>query len=309
MILKHQYISLGILIALVVLVFGIPVAGCSGATQTLHKELAKAREDLRISKAGEEKIEADLMQLKQSDKVSAQTILDIENYHGRIKAIVSENRRIVYELETLQKKYGTGNAVIQSNQVENHKTGFDPDIPEESISNPVADLDRQLDQSLAAFDKALLKEMELIKIQSSEKMQDLSDDAEAARQRLKEQGIDIDAQPDPESEKAPADQHPESGSDPDQDGTGNQSESGGLITSGPKDSTDTDQIPSGTEPKDNGRVTDGAGGLSKEEERRYGYGKDDDIVARQLREAAQKETDPELRKKLWNEYEAYKKNR
>ncbi len=298
MILKHQYVSLGILIALVVLVFGIPVAGCSGATQTLHKELAKAREDLRISKAGEEKIETDLMQLKQSDKVSAQTILDIENYHGRIKAIVSENRRIVNELETLQKKYGIGKAVIQSNQVENHKTGFDPDIPEESIINPVADLDRQLDQSLAAFDKALLKEMELIKIQSAEKMQDLSDDAEAARQRLKEQGINIDAQPDPESD-----------TDPDQDGTGNHSESGGLITSGPKDSADTDQIPSGTESKDNGRVTDGAGGLSKEEERRYGYGKDDDIVARQLREAAQKETDPELRKKLWNEYEAYKNNR
>ncbi len=33
---------------------------------------------------------------------------------------------------------------------------------------------------------------------------------------------------------------------------------------------------------------------------------DDDIVARQLREAAQKETDPELKKKLWKEYWKYK---
>ena len=33
---------------------------------------------------------------------------------------------------------------------------------------------------------------------------------------------------------------------------------------------------------------------------------DDDIVARQLREAAEKETDPELKKKLWKEYENYK---
>jgi hypothetical protein len=33
---------------------------------------------------------------------------------------------------------------------------------------------------------------------------------------------------------------------------------------------------------------------------------DDDIVARQLREAAQKETDPELKKKLWEEYWKYK---
>jgi hypothetical protein len=36
---------------------------------------------------------------------------------------------------------------------------------------------------------------------------------------------------------------------------------------------------------------------------------DDDIVARQLREAAEKETDPELKAKLWKEYEEYKKSR
>ncbi len=33
---------------------------------------------------------------------------------------------------------------------------------------------------------------------------------------------------------------------------------------------------------------------------------DDDIVARQLREAAEKETDPELKKRLWEEYRRYK---
>ena len=35
-------------------------------------------------------------------------------------------------------------------------------------------------------------------------------------------------------------------------------------------------------------------------------GSDDDVVARQLREAAEKETDPELQKKLWEEYRRYK---
>ena len=34
--------------------------------------------------------------------------------------------------------------------------------------------------------------------------------------------------------------------------------------------------------------------------------KDDDIIARQLREAAMQETDPELREKLWEEYRRYK---
>ena len=35
-------------------------------------------------------------------------------------------------------------------------------------------------------------------------------------------------------------------------------------------------------------------------------GSDDDVVARQIREAAEKETDPELREKLWEEYRRYK---
>ena len=36
-------------------------------------------------------------------------------------------------------------------------------------------------------------------------------------------------------------------------------------------------------------------------------GNDDDVVARQLREAAENETDPELKAKLWEEYRRYKK--
>lgn len=36
-------------------------------------------------------------------------------------------------------------------------------------------------------------------------------------------------------------------------------------------------------------------------------GQDDDIVARQLRELAMQETDPELREKYWDEYRRYKK--
>jgi len=35
-------------------------------------------------------------------------------------------------------------------------------------------------------------------------------------------------------------------------------------------------------------------------------GSNDDVIARQLREAAEKETDPELKKKLWDEYRRYK---
>ena len=36
------------------------------------------------------------------------------------------------------------------------------------------------------------------------------------------------------------------------------------------------------------------------------HGRDDDIVARQLREAASKETNAVLKEKLWEEYRRYK---
>jgi len=40
-----------------------------------------------------------------------------------------------------------------------------------------------------------------------------------------------------------------------------------------------------------------------------GDGHDDDVVARQLREAAMNEKDPAIRERLWDEYRKYKKSR
>jgi hypothetical protein len=51
----------------------------------------------------------------------------------------------------------------------------------------------------------------------------------------------------------------------------------------------------------------GEGGSESEQPPDVGDGSDDDVVARQLREAAEKETDPELKEKLWEEYRRYKK--
>jgi hypothetical protein len=50
--------------------------------------------------------------------------------------------------------------------------------------------------------------------------------------------------------------------------------------------------------------TAGNGAVAKE----IPDGNDDDVVARRLRKAAEQETDPELKDKLWKEYVEYKKN-
>ncbi len=68
--------------------------------------------------------------------------------------------------------------------------------------------------------------------------------------------------------------------------------------------------PSGAGATAAGRTGTGIGGNGSEEEtfpvpEDIPSGRDDDVVARQLREAAMREPDPELREKLWDEYRNY----
>ena len=81
-----------------------------------------------------------------------------------------------------------------------------------------------------------------------------------------------------------------------------------------KDASETGKQNKSEKNKDDSELTirhtsrEGVEGSRNHPKNRYDP-KDDDIVARQLREAAEEETDPELRKKLWKEYENYKKNK
>lgn len=61
----------------------------------------------------------------------------------------------------------------------------------------------------------------------------------------------------------------------------------------------------GGDRRDRGTVPGGGSGAP---DRGIPSGDDDDIVARRLRRAAEQETDPELKEKLWKEYIEYKKN-
>ena len=60
--------------------------------------------------------------------------------------------------------------------------------------------------------------------------------------------------------------------------------------------------------KDRGGTNSGAAAGSGATAQNIPDGSDDDIVARRLRKAAEQETDPELKEKLWKEYIEYKKN-
>jgi hypothetical protein len=266
-----------------------------------------ARKNLRISQATERRIASELEQLKQSGKATPEVIQDYEIYLNRVRAMVAENQKIVNEMEATYASYTPEKSPSGSTPADEMDKMLDPDIPEQQTADELAALDRELDQSLSEFDAMLLKELELIRAKSADKMQDLAREAAEAAKRLKEKGIDLEGassetSQDAESSEASADS--ESDEVAKEDPGDAESEKGASGKQGQPD----EQTGAGDERAEQGDTSRESGEGAGRDQERYGSGEDDDIVARQLREAAEKETDPELKEKLWKEYEEYKKN-
>ncbi len=254
----------------------------AASPQSADSKLAEARENLRISEATERRIAAELDQLKQSGQASPETIKNYEIYHESVRQMVAENRKIVEQMEAARARHASDPASSDASAGGQLGDMLDPSIPDGQTTDEVAALDRQLNASLNQFDARLLKEMDEIREESSTKMRDLAQEAAEAARRLREKGVDVDTA-----------------------GTETSKEAG---KSGSRESEET-QAEQGTEgTKTASRDTSRAGGKGSGsgQQDRASYA-DDDIVARQLREAAENETDPELKKKLWEEYYEYKK--
>jgi hypothetical protein len=261
--------------------------------------LEKARDDLRVSQATEKRIAAELEKLKQSGNASAEDIRNYEAYHERVQAMVAENRKIVEKMEAAQARHSSASKGSQAAASGESEVGSDPSIPEEITQDQVAALDRQLSASLGEFDAMLLKEMETIETESAEKMRDLAQEAAAAAKRLKEKGVDLGSD---ESESTDdASKQDEQGDQGEEGQQGKAGEKEASSSSQTEPGSDDDAVASRDQPKGDGSGPTGKKGS------RYSK-KDDDIVARQLREAAENETDPELKEKLWKEYEDYRSN-
>lgn len=245
-------------------------------------KLAQAQENWRISRETEKRIATELEQLKESGGASEEALRDYETYLASVAAMTAENRKIVEQMEAAY----AANVSGKTGSYEMDKMA-DPDIPEEQAVDEVAVLDRQLNASLAKFDGMLLEEMDEIRAGSSGRLQDLAAEAAEAAKRLRQRGLDVDTS----GSKSSEDSHKGRESRP---------------TTDPETASPEDRTGAQTTAKDGSRK--GGEGPSRKNERRVDY-EDDDIVARQLREAAENETDPELKEKLWKEYEEYKKSK
>jgi hypothetical protein len=265
--------------------------------ESAQSKLETAQETLRLSQVTYDQIAADLEQLKASGNASPELIRNYEIYLQRVGEMREENRRI---LESMEKAF----AASASSQKTAPAPGPDPSeqkrnvkIPEERETDRVTALDRQLKESLSSFDEMLLKEMDKIRTASGDKMRGLAREAAAAAKGIKEAGESSSEKSDSGEEK----QQPEGesqGKDAAQAPGASKDKDSGVQDA----KTGTQARPSGSASgKDDSTRLTGRGPDSSSQ--------DDDIVARQLREAAEKETDPVLKEKLWKEYEEYKKSR
>jgi hypothetical protein len=142
---------------------------------------------------------------------------------------------------------------------------------EQTTDEQIASLDAELLSGLGEFDEMLLREQE--RVRAAAPMTDAAGGGAAGNAGTAE-GLDGAEGEEGEDGEDGADAEGDSGADASQgEGAGTGAQRQGGRRGVPPD------IPDGS---------------------------DDDVVARQLREAAEKETDPELKKKLWEEYRKYK---
>lgn len=170
-------------------------------------------------------------------------------------------------------------------------------------------LDRKLKESLQEFDGVLLREKDLLKEKRPEGAQ--SSNAGGAQQNKKPSGRGDGGNGDgTQSGQGQNGQGQNSRGD---QGAQNTSASNNQGSAGQQNQGQGDENgPAGTE---SGSEAGRAGAKSAQGNNAGGRGaippdipdgRDDDIVARQLREAAMKEQDPALKEKLWEEYRKYK---
>ncbi len=266
-----------------ILVFNIAAIAAPPSPPVPPPELQKAREDLRLIQETRDRIASEVAALKASGKASPEVATAYETYLARVQDMVVENQNLVARME---KTYSAHQPPAQA---------ATPPGPGAESEDRIKALDRQFDESLAAFDEMLLRELRVLQAASAKRMQGLAETAAEAGRQASAKGREAAGEKGSSAEGA-------EGSTPEP-------------AKGEKTGAGSDQAKTsgGGKPGEAAGAAQEAGGWGSggtgAPPSAYTPSADDDIVARQLREAAEKETDPELKAKLWKEYEEYRKSR
>jgi hypothetical protein len=248
------------------------------AQADLRTELARARHDLDVSEQVLARI-AERVRLARADPATGDAQrLRLDEYLAYVRDLVAANRERVRSLAQ------QADALPASTPASSSGSGGAARTEGEEI----AALDAKLGDSLSAFDALLLDEAR--KAQLRDRYGASADKAPGAG------GGAVGGGRGQRSAKG----------EPDAKGTRSAD---GESTGTPDSGNGAPQGPVSEPGSPGGRVggdRPGAPGGTAATPPDVGDGNDDDIVARQIRKAAETEPDPELRKKLWEEYRKYK---
>lgn len=273
----------GLLVFSIVLTISVP--GRAAIDETV--------EQLRLDYAAFRAAEDDYRQQRQLYGLDGADAADYASYVARLQRRVFEDCQAVIDA-------GSSLPEDLPCPVQGMASSKSADIATDSELTPqeqIAALDSMLNAGLGDYDEKLLREQERIKAATPNDNSDGGGEGGAAGQG---DGSGGDGSEGDGSEGGGPDggasegegsdgQGGEPGGSPGSNRGGDQT--GDRRAGGPEDSS--------TGSGDRGRDTDQPSDIPD--------GSDDDVVARQLREAAEKETDPELKAKLWEEYRRYKR--
>lgn len=243
----------------------------------LRIDLAQARHDLAISEQVLERVSGRANVVRSDPATTPEQRRRLDIYLSHVRDLVERNRKRVKTLEHAVEAMPNTTAAIESGGVGAATAATN--------AEEVAALDAKLSGSLADFDQLLLEEARKARARAP------------SRASAHSSGAGSDG----------------AGSNGGGAGKAAQKASGnGSGTAGESQSSEASEnsTSSRTGPGSPGGRIDGpdpgAPGATAAVPPDVGDGSDDDIVARQIRRAAEAETDPELRAKLWDEYRKYK---
>jgi hypothetical protein len=264
----------------------------ASAAVCAESQLEAARNELRLRVEAERRMRHDFETLLAGGRMSETEVADFEEYLVGLGVMVDRQRAIVAGLEGKVPQNAAGGSQVTPLPGDFHRGQTD--------AEKIALLDAALGSSLSEFDEKMLREQKELaeKSRTSSSGEGGEDAAGGDGQSTQAGGAEGGQAEGKAGRDAPG--SPDGGESEQQRKAREQAESGGDADKG-EENKGSDQVASAGGASESGQQT---GRTPPPPD--IADGKDDDIVARQLREAAETEEDPELREKLWDEYRKYK---
>ncbi len=265
-------------------------------------------EQLRLDYAAFRAAEDDYRQQRQFNGLDGADASDYATYIARLQ------RRVFEDCQTVIR---AGSSLPEGLPcpVQGQATTKSANIATQTEQTPqeqIAALDRMLNAGLGEYDEKLLQEQERIKAATPNDNSDAGDGSKG--EGSEGEGSEGEGSEGEGSEGEGSEGEGSEGEGSEGEGSEGESSEGGSEGEG----QETGGSPGGNRAGDQSGDQRGGGpedsstgsgerGSDRDQPSDIPDGSDDDVVARQLREAAEKETDPELKAKLWEEYRRYKR--